>query len=250
MPPVVKKICITGGPCAGKTTALAHIKERVIALGFDVLIVPEAATLLLGGGYSYNREDVNDTANFQTHLLQVQLALEEAFEARAWQSQKKTLIVCDRGACDGRAFCSLEAWTIVERTLGLTTTELRDKRYDAVIHLETAAISSSELYKQHLDSNPVRVEKNPNYAIQMDNRLKTAWTGCPRLRVIPATPDFQSKLKRILDVISGVIGVPLPLEIERKFLVKSVSEIPVHSEEVEIIQNYLQPHYNGTEGQV
>ena len=44
------KLCITGGPCAGKTTALAVLQMDLQQLGFVVLTVPEAATLLMKGG--------------------------------------------------------------------------------------------------------------------------------------------------------------------------------------------------------
>jgi signal recognition particle GTPase len=44
------KICITGGPCAGKTTALAMMQGDLQQLGFIVLTVPEAATILMKGG--------------------------------------------------------------------------------------------------------------------------------------------------------------------------------------------------------
>jgi hypothetical protein len=44
------KICITGGPCAGKTTALAMLQSDLLQLGFVVLTVPEAATILMKGG--------------------------------------------------------------------------------------------------------------------------------------------------------------------------------------------------------
>jgi CYTH domain-containing protein len=241
----VFKIVLTGGPCAGKSTVLSLIKERVSALGFDVLIVPEAATLLIGGGFTYNRNDWQEAANFQVHLLQVQLALEEAFLSKAWNSMNKTLIVCDRGAMDGKAFCSDDAWRIVLESIELTTQELRDKRYDAVLHLETAAIGAPEFYT--CANNPARLEKNLKDAVEADNKLKDAWVGCPHLRVIPASKDFTEKVKNVMIAISRVIGVPLPIEFERKFLVKKVGDIPVHSEEVEIIQYYLQSNSSGIE---
>lgn len=55
--PIVR-ICMTGGPCAGKTTALAKLNLVLTQLGFKVLLVPEAATLLMKGG-----------AMIQTHKL-------------------------------------------------------------------------------------------------------------------------------------------------------------------------------------
>ena len=46
----VTRILLTGGPCAGKTTALAAIKSDLTQLGYKVLEVPEAATILANGG--------------------------------------------------------------------------------------------------------------------------------------------------------------------------------------------------------
>lgn len=46
----IHRICMTGGPCAGKTTAIAEIKQDLTQLGSKVLVVPEAATILMKGG--------------------------------------------------------------------------------------------------------------------------------------------------------------------------------------------------------
>ena len=40
----ISKIVLTGGPCAGKTTALSWIKNAFTKIGYAVLIVPETAT--------------------------------------------------------------------------------------------------------------------------------------------------------------------------------------------------------------
>lgn len=46
----ITRICLTGGPCAGKTTALSTLATVLTQMGFRVLQVPEAATLLMKGG--------------------------------------------------------------------------------------------------------------------------------------------------------------------------------------------------------
>lgn len=46
----ITRICLTGGPCAGKTTALATLSLHLKQLGYRVLLVPEAATILMQGG--------------------------------------------------------------------------------------------------------------------------------------------------------------------------------------------------------
>jgi predicted ATPase len=46
----IVRVLMTGGPCAGKTTAIADVKADLTQLGYKVLVVPEAATLLMKGG--------------------------------------------------------------------------------------------------------------------------------------------------------------------------------------------------------
>jgi len=46
----ITRILLTGGPCAGKTTAMAAISQDLTQLGYKVLVVPEAATLIMKGG--------------------------------------------------------------------------------------------------------------------------------------------------------------------------------------------------------
>ena len=46
----IYRVCLTGGPCAGKTTALATITLQLTTKGFKVLLVPEAATMMMIGG--------------------------------------------------------------------------------------------------------------------------------------------------------------------------------------------------------
>jgi len=46
----VTRILLTGGPCAGKTTIMASISQDLQQLGYKVLIVPEAATIIMKGG--------------------------------------------------------------------------------------------------------------------------------------------------------------------------------------------------------
>jgi|LauGreDrversion4_2_1035121.scaffolds.fasta_scaffold559937_1 putative protein kinase ArgK-like GTPase of G3E family len=46
----ITRICITGGPCSGKTTALATIHSVLTKQGFKVFIVPEAESLIGKGG--------------------------------------------------------------------------------------------------------------------------------------------------------------------------------------------------------
>ena len=51
-PSTVWRVAITGGPCGGKTTALATLRERLPQHGVSVLVVPEFATMFFHGAVS------------------------------------------------------------------------------------------------------------------------------------------------------------------------------------------------------
>ena len=45
----ITKVVLTGGPCAGKTTALAKVVEHFSNLGYQVYTVPEVPTANIVG---------------------------------------------------------------------------------------------------------------------------------------------------------------------------------------------------------
>ena len=49
----VVRIALTGGPCAGKSSALEHLIRSATAEGFDVLTAPEIATLYFNSSYQF-----------------------------------------------------------------------------------------------------------------------------------------------------------------------------------------------------
>ena len=44
------KVAVTGGPCAGKTTAMQKIVDEFTEKGYKVFVVSETATELINGG--------------------------------------------------------------------------------------------------------------------------------------------------------------------------------------------------------
>src|SRR6516165_6148183 len=104
----LNRIVLTGGPCGGKSTALAAITDRLQGLGFQVYRVPETATLLLGGG-GVRDVPVGQLVGIQAELLRVMMALEDAFHASASATGRPSIILCDRGAMDASAYLPPEA---------------------------------------------------------------------------------------------------------------------------------------------
>ena len=237
MPNQVTKIVLTGGPCAGKTTALARIVEHFSGMGFTVYTVPEAATLFSQSGINF--QTANEMLFFESEkqLMHFQMELEDRIERIASTSVQPALIVCDRGTMDIRAYMPPQVWDKLLAAVGTSVVQLRDARYAAVIHMSTAAKGAERFYT--LANNQARRE-TPEQACVIDDRLISAWTGHPHLRVIGNDCSFEEKINRVLKEISNVVGVPEPIEIERKYLVELIGEVP-NSNVSDIRQTYLTP---------
>lgn len=234
----IRKIVITGGPSAGKTTGLSWIQNNISKLGYTVLFVPETATEFISGGVTPWTCGTN--LEYQKVQMTLQLEKERLFEQAArTMKADKILIVCDRGAMDNRAYMNDEEFAEVLRCVGKTEVELRDS-YDAVFHMVSAAKGAEQFYTK--ENNKARYE-SVKEAVELDDRLIAAWTGHPHLRVIDNSVDFQHKLRRLITEIRTALGEPEPLEIERKFLieypdVRWLESMPI-CRRVEITQYYL-----------
>ena len=231
------KIVLTGGPCAGKTTAMNWILNNFQKFGYKVLFIPEAATELITGGIK--PWEMNSNVAFQSILLDMQLQKERLFEEAAKSMpEDKILIVCDRGILDNKAYMSKKDFNYVLKNKGLTEIKARDS-YDAVFHLVTAAKGAKEFY--NLD-NVARTETIEE-ATKLDNLLIDSWTGHPHFRIIDNSTNFEEKMRRLIREIACVIGEPEPYEIERKYLIEMPDikylESLTNCEKVRIVQTYL-----------
>ena len=137
--PVVWKLVLTGGPCGGKTTGQARLCTFFENLGWKVYRVPETANILLSGGVKFADLSPQMAKEFQANLLKTMLQIENTFFDLANKSQKNCLVICDRGAMDASAFISREQWEGILSHNGLDEVEIRDTRYNQVIHMISAA---------------------------------------------------------------------------------------------------------------
>ena len=235
---MITKIVITGGPCAGKSTAMSRIQSELTQLGYKVYFIAESATEIITSGIT---PDLN---NFQKHLLQYQLDKEKMYENIAKDNEAKTVIILDRGVLDSKIYMKPGEFERVCKELNTTELELRDN-YDAVFHLVTAAKGAAEFYTT---ANNAARRETVDEAVYMDDRGIEAWTGHPHFRVIDNSTDFNEKIKRLMKEITSFLGEPEPFEIERKFLIEYpdiqwLESLP-NCEKVEIIQTYLKSDQN------
>lgn len=234
------KIVITGGPCGGKSTALSKIQEFFAKeyKKYTTLFVPETATELIKG--CVTKDTCGSNLNFQKQLMKLQLEKEKIFEEAALLTKTdKVLIICDRGALDGKAYVEESEFKQILEAVGSSEVELRDN-YDAVFHLVTAANGALDYYTTA--NNSARRE-TPEEAIEKDEKLVSAWTGHPHLRIIDNSTSFDEKIDRLIEEIVAFLGEPEPYEIERKYLIEYPNiewlESNPNCQRIEIIQTYL-----------
>ena len=183
------KVAITGGPCAGKTTAMEKIVQEFTERGFKVFVVNEAATDLITGGIRPFGDNPIPLMDFQRCVLEQQMAKEKLYEKVAASCQQDTIILCDRGVLDNRAYITNQEFQGLLREYDLNEMEIMNS-YDMVFHLVTAADGAVEAYTTA--NNAARTE-TPEQARIADLKTRNAWVGHPHLRVIDNSTPFKEK---------------------------------------------------------
>eukprot|EP00752_Nemacystus_decipiens_P016388 g14650.t1 len=229
----VYKLVLTGGPCAGKTTALSRMGSFFRAKGFRVFTVPEAATSMFSNGIGF--QDLGSQEKrfaFQWGILSLQMTLEDGFERFARTCGQPSILLCDRGLMDGSVYMPPEEWASLVQANGMDERSLRDGRYDGILHLVTAACGAEEHYS--LENNEVRSE-SVEVARDVDAKTEAVWLGHPRHLVFDNSTGFEAKLLRLTTAASRLVGLPCRPRKLCKFLLYEppppVEEFPVPTKE-------------------
>ncbi len=235
----IKKIVLTGGPCAGKTTALVKIIEHFSSLGYKVFTIPEVPTLFLEAGMDYLTPNRNLFYEGEKATLEIQLQLEDKFMKMAQQVEEPTVVVCDRGTMDISAYLEPDMWEKIMKLANTSPQQLID-RYDAVLHMVSAADGAESFYttSNNVHRQEQKNEEGLRIARELDKKVINAWSGHPHLRVINNHEDFDTKLNRVLKEISSVLGLAQPITEERKYIVEITGEMPATIDS-DIQQTYL-----------
>lgn len=235
---------ITGGACGGKTTAKSILFDKLKSIGYRVWFAPEAATMLFDGGISDIGHIVaNDPVKFfniERQLLLTQRALRERFNGMAaCFPDEKRVIFYDRAEMDIQAFLGQAPFTALLKEQHLNLHDVRDS-YDAVFHLVTAADGAEQFYT--LENNAVRRETLDEARVS-DKKIQNAWTGTPHLHLIKNEIDFEHKMKSLVQAVYRMIGVPVPIEMERKFLLRGRPDFSLdifrNAQVIDVEQFYL-----------
>ncbi|KAI1285686.1 hypothetical protein HDE_11596 [Halotydeus destructor] len=200
----VYRLVLTGGPCSGKTTSQARISTFFENLGWKVYRVPETATTLFSGGIRFPEMFESQVDQFQENLLKTMIAMETTFFDLAESAKRNVLVICDRGTMDAAAYMSKKSFDDVMKKNNWNSVELRDIRYNQVVHLITAAQGAEEFY--NCEDNPHRTE-GVELARELDIKTCASWVGHPYVDIIDNSTDFNGKLTRVIDCICKRIGI-------------------------------------------
>lgn len=238
----IYKIVLTGGPCAGKTTAMSFINEYFSKKGYGIIFIPETAAEILSSGLNPN---ICGLEEFQKGIMMLQLEKEKIYYEMAKKlDNDKILIIYDRGILDGLAYMEEDTFDKILRETNNNIINLRDN-YDAVFHLTTAAKGAKKAYT--LESNKVRTEPIDEARL-IDDKIINVWTGHPHFRIIKNRDNFEDKMKDLIKEISSFLGEPEPYEIERKYLIEypDIEKIKklTNTKKVSIVQTYLKSNKN------
>lgn len=188
----IKKIVLTGGPCAGKTT-LTQVIARVFHQ--DVVVVPESASLLFSGGFPRWSELEAGRAT-QRAIYHVQCELEATFAAK----YPDKILILDRGTVDGAAYWTEGTQDFFRAVDTSLAAELG--RYDRVLYLESAA---QEDYLAHVKQNPNRTETWTE-ARRLDELTERLWAEHPHMTIIKNQRSFGAKISEVLKIIEKGIS--------------------------------------------
>jgi len=184
-----KLIALTGGPGGGKTAVL-EIAERIFCK--HVAVVPEAASIIFGGGFPRH-----DTQHGRRAAQRAIYHVQRQLERLMLEEDEVAIILCDRGTLDGVAYWPgepKEFWS----SLG-TSREAEMARYDGVIHLETP--DKDHGYNRE---NELRIESALT-AQSIDRRIAEAWTGHPQRFVVPSSERFLDKAQLAISFLGELL---------------------------------------------
>ena len=175
------KIVITGGPASGKTDFFERLKT-----------LPELS------GFVFLEEQARHFLNAKPHLRGDKSELHRRIylaqrEAEDRLSDKD--IITDRGTADALAY-QPEVMAIVGTTL-----EAEYKRYEAVIHLGSAAA----LGEKYFVGDDIRKE-TIDQALEIENALKKVWNNHPEYYFVPAEKDMDRKFDIFIGILKQFIN--------------------------------------------
>jgi hypothetical protein len=242
------KLCLTGGPGAGKTVIFSHLSRVLEERGYFVFLVPDTVPELIMNGIKPNPK-LSELA-FQNFVLNKQLDKEKLYNGLAqYYPKDKIVIVYDKGILDIGAFVGKETLEAMLKQRRMTMVDACE-HYDIVIHLVTAADGALEFYQWNDPTSITKLSnvamESPDEALHKDKATREIWSCHPNHHIVETFPRFEDKLDKTMSIIFQALGEKQPSKVLQKFIIKTPSESFLEQFEqvskTNIVQHYLIKH--------
>jgi hypothetical protein len=126
------KVCISGGPKSGVTTAISKISENLTALGYKVFIVPSCQSLTSNAGFNIFDESLpmEDRLQVLICFMKMVMKLEDYFVDMAHDEENRNVVVLyNKGTMDFKALVRPDLWEAMLSEAGWSEMSLRGRFY-------------------------------------------------------------------------------------------------------------------------
>lgn len=131
-------------------------------------------------------------------LIQIEDTINDTAKYYITERNQNCLVIYDRGAMDPVSYLDPEEWEHLKiLNPNWNEIDLRDNRYDQVVHLVTAANGAEQFYT--LENNCTRTE-TIEVARELDEKCSKAWVGHPCMDVVDNCYFFDRKISKALQV--------------------------------------------------
>lgn len=187
----MKKILITGGACAGKTTVLELIKKHLIDNDYNVKIIEEVPTKLISEKIT---PDEIGKMKFQELVIKKQIDNEK-------NCNYDGVVIFDGSPIDSMKFITKEEFDTFVHKYN-TDFEKIINGYDGIIFLETVAKDFPELYSN--ENNKARLT-DIDLAIIRNDKLFNIYNSSSNIYLIKSDKDIENKKKKVIEVIDKIV---------------------------------------------
>lgn len=137
---------------------------------------------------------------------------------------RNCLIICDRGVMDASAYISKEKWERMMENNSWNSVELRDNRYNQIVHMVSAANGAEDFYSTEVFQEakiPLKLililiifvqdhacrSEGVVMARELDYKSAAAWIGHPYFDVIDNSTPFEAKMNRMIECVCQKLGI-------------------------------------------
>ena len=127
---------------------------------------------------------------------------------------QEVVLLIDRGLLDGKAFVDAGSWQALMDDMQMNELVVRDRRYDAVLHLVTAAQGAPHAFNT---LNNEHRSPDLQEAIERDIRLRAAYKGHKNFSIFDNRSNFTDKMNMVKEQVYNILGYQRSTDIKVVF---------------------------------